>query len=297
MKQLFALLASGTFVILLLIFLHPVATETTQTNKPQIAATIFPIYDITRNITGDRVDVALILPPGASPHTFEPTPSSIRELQGSDVVFAIGHGLDDWSDSIVLSVGSDKTIVDKTINLRTPSIQEDNEAGDGFDPHYWLTVPNAIIISQNIAADLETRYPEYANEFDANLQSYIAELETENAKIEGILSQVENKQIITLHDAWYYFADAYQLNIVGTFEPTAGREPTPQYLADLTDALETSGSKTLFSEPQLSTSSIQSFADDNGLTIVSLDPIGGSAERESYIDLMTYNAETIAQNQ
>lgn len=297
MRKIFTLLLSASVVVLLLVFLHPPKTSAPDANKPQIAATIFPIYDITRNIAGDLVDVELVLPPGASPHTFEPTPSSIRDLEGSTVIYAVGHGLDDWSDTIVASVHSEKIIVDQNIPLRAPSVEEDEEGGDGYDPHYWLTIPNAIIIAENITDDLASRYPENADGFRANLDAYLEELNGMQTQMQTKLSAVGNKNLITLHDAWYYFADAYGLNIVGTFEPTAGREPTPQYLADLTEGLKSAGSTTLFSEPQLSVASIQSFVKDNNLTIETLDPIGGTPGRESYIDLMNYNAETIAQNQ
>ncbi|MDP2631168.1 MAG: metal ABC transporter substrate-binding protein, partial [Candidatus Uhrbacteria bacterium] len=165
------------------------------------------------------------------------------------------------------------------------------------DPHYWLSIQNAKIITQTIADDLSLRFPEFAVEIAINKSNYLEELNKAEQEIIVMLNQVQNKNLLTLHNAWYYFADAYDLSIVGTFEPTAGREPTPQYLVQLMEAIEKSGSKTLYSEPQLATLSLESFLIDNDLSLSELDPIGGVSGRESYIKLMLYNANVISQNQ
>lgn len=318
MKKLLALLAIAALIIAIVVYAIP-QSQTSENENAQIAATLFPVYDIAQNITGDTMNVALILPPGTSTHTYEPTPRKLRELQNTEIIFAIGHEADDWTDQIIQSIGAEKVVVDEGIEIREST--EDEEEHDDHededeneedheddheekghhhgetDPHYWLTIPNAKIIAMTIADDLSTRFPEHADVFAANLDAYLTELDAADNQLRAGFDNVGNKNLITLHDAWYYFADEYGLNIVGTFEPTAGREPTPQYLVELTEAIETSGSKTLYSEPQLSTSGLESFARDNDLSIAELDPIGGTSDRESYIDLMLYNAEIIAQNQ
>lgn len=258
-----------------------------------VAATIFPIYDLTRVIAGDAADVELLLPPGASEHTFEPTPSTIRQLQGASVVYAIDHGIDGWLDGIIESVDAEKVIVDKGITIRESVDPDEGET----DPHYWLSIPNSKIMARTITDDLSIRYPEHAGTFESNLSQLLLDLDAADAEIRASFELIENKNIITLHDAWYYFAEEYGLTIVGTFEPSPGREPTPQYLIALMNAIEDSGSTALYSEPQLPITGLKSFADDNGLTIAELDPVGGVEGRDSYIELMKYNAEIIAQNQ
>ena len=166
------------------------------------------------------------------------------------------------------------------------------------DPHYWLSMDNGAQIARNITDDLTQRFPEHTDTFEANLDTYLQELAAADQEITETMQQgVENRNLITLHDAWYYFANDYNLNIVGTFEPSAGREPTPQYLIRLTDALKEAGVTTIYSEPQIPTGSLDSFVQDNDLTIAELDPLGGVEGRESYIEMMKYNARTIAQNQ
>jgi zinc transport system substrate-binding protein len=307
MKQVFALvigigLAIGALALILSFAPTP---EIEQSQQKKVAATIFPLYDITKNIAGTTVDVELILEAGASPHTFDPSPATMRKLQGTQAVYAIGHGLDDWTFSIVENIEAQIVGVDRNIDLRQ-SVDHDHETDlsnphdeefANLDPHYWLSISNAKIIAKTIANDLTDRFPEHTDSYQENLNEYIKELDQANAQIQETIDQITNKQIITLHDAWYYFSNAYGLEVAGIFEPTAGREPSPQYLADLTEAVIASGSNTLYSEPQLSTLSIQAFSNDNDLTIVELDPIGGIENRQSYTDMMKYNAEIFFQNQ
>lgn len=278
---------------LLVILFRQLPSSQNQTSDAKIAATIFPIYDITKNIAGDEIEVTLILPPGASPHTYEPTPSDIKSLTDVEVVYTIGYGFDNWADLISESTNAEIITLDSGIELKKA---HDNERGN-VDPHYWLTITNAQQIAMSITIDLSRRYPTNANAFAQNLAQYSQKLAATDEDIKTLLSQKQNKNLITMHDAWYYFADEYGQNIAGTFEPTAGREPTPQYLIELTNAIQSAGVTTLYSEPQLDNSPLESFIKDNKLTLKILDPIGGVGDRQSYIELMLYNAKTIAQNQ
>ena len=292
---------------------------------PTVAATIFPLYDITQNIAGDALHVELLLPVGASPHTFEPSPSLIRNVEQSAVVYSIGHELDDWSQTIGDSINAEIVTVDEGIVLFESAHgdhhdeeehddheeeghdddhddeheDEDDDHGHGeLDPHYWLAFENARIMVGTIRDDLSARFPESADVFEQNAQTYLQQLaDADEAARATVLADVENQNLITLHDAWYYFSNSFGFNIVGTFEPSAGREPSPQYLIELGEAIETTGTSVLYSEPQLDTQSLDAFVSDNNLSIAVLDPLGGTEQTATYIDLMLYNVQIIADNQ
>jgi ABC-type Zn uptake system ZnuABC Zn-binding protein ZnuA len=262
---------------------------------PEVAASMFPVYDIARNVAGDAAEVSLILPPGASPHTYEPTPSDAVKLQRASVVYAIGHGIDGWIDVMLADAKTQKVVVDRGIALRHAPAGSD-AAGD--DPHYWLAVANAKIIAKDIADDLSARFPSRAAAFASNLAKYDDALDAADREVRAILDPVANKRIVTMHDAWYYFAAAYGISIVGSFEPTAGREPTPQYLVALKEAVEAAKAKTLYTEPLISTASIESFIRDEKLKVASLDPIeGASGLGTGYAEIMVRNARVIRDNQ
>lgn len=274
-------------------------------DKPVVAASIFPLADITRNIAGDTLTVLTVLPPNGNPHTFEPTPSDVKQLSQAQVFYKIGSGLDDWIDPLVQSAveeaskkslgrtgASVKSVSDNILML--PS--HDAEEGP-VDPHYWLTIPNAKQIAITITKDLSSHFPEHAAVFTANRDTYLTKLDAAETQMQNILTDVENRNLIAMHDAWYYFAQGYGLTIAGSFEPTGGKEPTPQYLADLLAAVKNAGVDTIYSEPQSSDQAMRTFAEDNDLTLAELDDLGGTPGKMTYIDLLLTNARTIAQNQ
>lgn len=282
------LLCLGVFVFLI----QPKSPVTTSPEKPRVAATIFPLYDIVKEITGDVAIVDLILPPGASPHTFEPTPQIVRRTQEARVIFAIGYGLDDWS----LDLANDPSLVQTVeygIALRSP-VEDDHGP---IDPHYWLTAQNAMRISQTVRDRLLTEFPEQEDQLNQNFEVYLKKLEELDTTIKDKLAPLENKTLITFHDAWYYFADAYGLTIAATFEPTVGREPTAQYLAKLSTLIEQTGIRVLYAEPQFSPVGMEALISNKNIRIVTIDPEGGGTGSTSYINLMRSNVETIAQNQ
>jgi zinc transport system substrate-binding protein len=279
----------------------PKSDELKNETKLKVAATIFPLYDITRQIAGEKAQVLLIAPAGASPHTFEVSPGDIKKLQGTKVIFAIGYGLDNWITKIGEAIeGVDIKEVAKGIELRKyenhgDELSGDNESQAGnIDPHYWLTIPNAKIIAHNISQVLKTIDSQNAFYYQENEEKYLNDLEKTDKEMRELIGKIkpENRRFMTLHDAWSYFAKEYGLELVGTFEPFPGKEPTPQYLASLAKKAKEKGIKVIFSEPQLSNQTLIPFLNDLKIGLFILDPIGGLEERDSYLRLMLYNAKT-----
>jgi zinc transport system substrate-binding protein len=267
--------------------------------QPKIAATIFPLYDITRNIVGEKFETLVILPPGGSPHTYELSPQQAMRLEAVALVFAIGHRLDDWTASVIeVAPRARKVVVDRGIALRSfaENHNEDEEhAHEGVNPHYWLSVANASVIAGNIAEEMIVYDPKNESYYRANLENYRRELNALKAEIEGKLSGLERREMVIFHDAWQYYTDEFGLRIVATFEPSPGKPPTPRHLADLHDAVEKYDIRSVFSEPQLSKTTIEQFVSDLGLTLYILDPIGGVGKVDSYTRLMRYNTDTIVE--
>jgi len=295
-------------------------TKTTvEVQENKVATTIFPLYDITQQIAGDEFEVILMLPSGASPHTFDPQPSLLKDLQGSQAVFAIGHGLDNWATPIAEAIDATVVTVDHDVNLRATveehedhdddheeELGHEDDHGDEhddeseeehdhgpIDPHYWLSLHNAEQITMNIADKLSKLDTENTDIYMARAKVYVEEIEALEQELTQKTRSLSNKNIISLHDAWYYFAEDFGLNLVGTFEPSAGKEPTPQYIINLKEEVDEHNVSTLFMEPQLSQSSIKSFSNDNNLSIAVIDPLGGVEGRNSYLELMRYNVEQV----
>lgn len=290
----------------------PVSSATHEQIK--IAATIHPLFDIAKTVAGDDAEVIRIVSPGTSPHFFDPSPSLLRELQGTDAIFRIGAGLDDWANGVTANVsGAEVVDISTQVSLKktaAPHLHEDGESLHGdedehnhddhghahgeFDPHYWLDPVIAKDIAMSIAEELVRRDETNAAAYVQRANAFAAELAAKQNEWERTLAPVENKEIVTFHNAFGYFADHFGFRVVATFEPFAGKEPTPQYLVGLQEEITAHNISTLFLEPQMPGDVIEQFASDNNLSLGILDPLGGVAGREGYIDLIEYNVETLA---
>jgi ABC-type Zn uptake system ZnuABC Zn-binding protein ZnuA len=259
--------------------------------KPKIAATIFPLYDIARQVAGPVADVVLILPPGASPHTFEPTPAAIRSLADARTLLAIGHGLDDWSARLARGAGVPRVVL---VDVDVPLRHYPGRDPAPVDPHYWLSLRNGKAIARTVAAELELLVPDRIAELRSSLATYLARLDAADAQIRALLANLPSRRIATFHDAFGYFADAYGLEVAAVFEPYPGREPGPRFVIKFQEKIRASQIRVVFSEPQLSVDAIRPLARDLGATISMLDPLGGVPGREGYVETALFNARQVA---
>ncbi len=276
-----------------------------QTNQILVAATIPPLGDMVWQIAGadSGLVVMTILPSGASPHTYEPTPEDIRELQNTRLIFTIGHGLDNWTQTLTANLPQAKIItMDQGLNLREHDHGHDDEGAvpgeeepdNNMDPHYWLSVKNAKIMAGNIAQALINLDPVHERLYAENLAAYMEELDYTDEAIKNKFRDFTKRDILTYHNAWGYFAADYDLNVIGAFEVNPGQEPTIEQLTDLQTKIKAHKINTIFLEPQLSEQVAKPFSQDLGLKTAILDPLGGGDM--GYTTLMLYNADTIAQS-
>jgi len=288
---------------------QPYPSDTTE--KLRVAGTIFPVYDLVRTVGGEYVDTTLILTPGTSPHVFEPTPSVLKNLTDTSIVFAVGLELDDWTDRLITAYPEiRKVTLDRDISLHLisegtdehddhdePEEEEHGEDHHGeFDPHYWLSPMNAIRMIRTIETELRALDPDHASEFAENAATLIREIEAKDIVWKEDITTLENRDLVTFHSAFGYFAEHFGLDIITTFEEFPEKEPTPQYLTRLTEEIREHDIRALYLEPQLSRRSLDAFAHDLGVAIGVLDPLGGVESRMSYIDLIEYNVRTIIDN-
>ena len=292
------------------------STENTEVAKIEVSATIFPIYDIARQIAGDQIEVHLLIAPGESPHTFNPTPSTKEEIEHSELIFAIGNELDTFVTDI--SSNQEKIIiVDKNLTLIKYEDEhddhddhdkhDDDKHGDEkhddhdhhahgeYDPHYWLDPMNAKVMAVTIADALAQLDPANAESYNSRSSAFAAEIDALHTELVELAELAHDKSFITFHDSMAYLVTRYDLSLAGTFEPTGAEEPSPQYLHELSEVVEHDNVLAIFSEPQLSSSSLEPFMKDNNLSLATLDPLGGIDGRDSYQALIRYNIETIAE--
>lgn len=295
-----------------LIFIHPAPPPP---DKLVVAATIFPLADITRQIAGPHAEVVQLIPSNSTAHSFNLTPQQIRQLTYVVKTFAIGHGLDHRvTDAAIKAVGDERVvnpalktlpystvIVDQNITLREfGSNHEDADQADSDhaasneDPHYWLTVPNAQAIASTIAQELISIDPAHTADYQTNLTNYLHSLDQLEQELQQLSSQATQRNFIAVHDAWSYFADHYSLSLVATYEPLEGRTPTINDLERLQQLIQQYQIKTFYTEPQKTTSAgIRLMQHEFGLNIMIINPTGGVDPNDSYISLMRRNMQAI----
>ena len=293
----------GQRCLMIIVIVLVVSSRGWAAPRLQVAATIFPLYDLVRQVAGERAEVVLLVPPGASPHTIAFAPGTVRQLAGSQCLFVIGHGLDDWAAQLADHAGVTQTVVvDVRIALRAAEHGAHGHDGrpkqpthhGAVDPHYWLAIPHAQQIVRTIATTLSTLDPAGRKEYEQRAAAYQQQLQAADDAIRRVFADVARREVAFFHTAFTYFAAAYGLRIVATFEEAPGREPGPQRVAAFLRRVRAHRLRALFVEPQLDTGPITSLARDLGVTLHELDPLGGRAGRESYLAMMHYNATRIA---
>jgi zinc transport system substrate-binding protein len=279
----------------------------------QVAATIAPLGDFCQRLGGDLVQVQVLIPPGASPHAFEPAPSVMARASQARVFVYIGAGLEPWATKLLRSRGpGDLVVVEAAAAIpllgMAPHKHERRaaEAGDHDDhhpgkaeahesplagnPHLWLDPVLAQEICRKIAGALIQADPGHRARYEENLRQYLAALEALHQEIQQQARAWTLRDFVSFHPSFSYFAHRYNLHEVGTIEAAPGREPTPRHLQNLVAAIRRYGIKVVFAEPQLNPRVAQVIAREAGVKVLMLDPIGGPPPYGSdYLKLMRYN--------
>ncbi len=287
----------------------------------KIITTFHPYYSLAKQIAPEA-EVINLLSAGTSPHHFEPSPGTAIQLSTADLIILNGV-IDEWIYDLVESSGSEAKVI-KILEL-TPTepilgsgqgnynSEEHNEheaeEGSGSDhkeidihahgnsrvnSHIWLDPvimmsAATIIVSKLIEID-EVNAVNYI----ANTKDLVTELANLDKELEEVLKPVKGAAFVPFHNAWPYFARRYNLNLVVEIEPSPWKGVTPKYLAYALAEIEKASAKAIFSEVQLSPRPAEVVAEEAGIELFMLDPIGGGPETQSYQDLLRYNANVIA---
>ncbi len=277
-----------------------VSTGAAQT-RPSVVVSIHPVYDLVRQVAGDAADVERVLPVGASPHTFDPTPRDVARLVNADLVVTVG-GVDRWLRDLLDASGGDAIRLEllglEAVQARlTEDFPDLVPAAGGsllaWNPHVWLDPPTMVAAVPAIAEALAAVDPEGAQGYADRAAALVAELQDLDAELAERLAAVAGAPFVPFHDAWPYFAARYGLDLVVEIEPFPGREPSPAYLAEALGLVAGSGAAAIFGEAQLDRRPAEVVADEAGVALYVLDPLGGVAGRERYQELLRWNVDVL----
>lgn len=272
-------------ILYIIIAFIALSCSTAKKESNVITVSILPQKYFVEQIAGDLYPVNVMLPPGASPADYEPTPQQIQEMSNSMFYFYVGHlGFEkSWMKRFRETTENVEYIsCSKRIDLLRSDVghkHDEHEQEHGTDPHIWTSPENAKTISRTISDALSEKYPENATLFNNNLENFIARIDSLDFHIRNEFADTTNNTFMIFHPALSYYARDYHLEQLSIeFE---GKSPSPAHMKKMVDSANANNIKMVFVQSQFETSKAKAVAKEIGAEVVSIDPLA-----ENWLDEM-----------
>ena len=324
-KAVYAGIAIAVIIPLAIFAVYSTTTESGSTDmqgaaladEPRILvlSSFYPIGQFVDNVGGDRVESALVLPPGAEPHDWEPTVKDVQSMVDADVVVINGIGFETWVKSLE-DVRFEGVLIDTSEGVEIMEIAEgtrshghghddghgmeaEDHDGDGprdeifGDPHIWLNPVLAQMQVQNIADGLSEADPKNADYYQENADRYIAELQQLDSNIRAGLESC-SREFVAYHYAFAYFSAEYDLVqhvILNSMTPHG--EVAPRTLLDVIETARTHGLDVIFADEAADPKTAQVVADEIGGQVLTLSPLEIAQPDTTYMSKMYENLENL----
>lgn len=250
------------------------------------------MYIFSLNVAKDIPNVKVInmtKPMTGCLHDYAITTDDMKTLDAAQVFVTNGADMESFMDKVTEQMPSLK-IIDSS-----KGIELINNKGDGgYNPHLWVSISNAIIQVRNIGKQLATIDPIHSKKYNSNTIEYIAKLEAQRAKMHKSLDNIKNRDIVTFHEAFPYFAKEFKLNIIGVIEREPGSAPSAKEVQETVEQVKKLKVKALFAEPQYPVKAVETISKETGSKVYSLDPIvTGPMDADAYINIMDNNLKIL----
>lgn len=266
------------------------------TSALRVVATTTVLADMVRQVGGADVDVTSMVPKGGVVETFDPSPQDVARMGDADLIVMNGLGLDAWLEPAIQSAGQGVPVVRLAEGLIGVTYIGGGEA-EGTNPHLWLDVGNAERYAARIADALATADPARAATFHAGGEAYRARLAALDEWVRAQVGMIPpaNRKLVSFHEAFPYFAQAYGLEIVGSVVAVPGQDPSAGEVAALVDAIKASGAKAVFTEAGFNPDLSRAIAQEAGVAVESdlYNDSLGDAPVDTYEGLIRWDTEKI----
>jgi zinc transport system substrate-binding protein len=246
-------------------------------------ATITPLGFLLEELGGERVAVRVLVPPGASPHAFEPRPADLAAVARAGVFVQAGPGVDEWAGRLALAEGPAPLVLGAALGSHAPA-----------DPHFWL---DPIAVRDGALPALERALaaadPAGAAHYAERRRAFAHVLTALDAEIRAGFAGLPRRPLVPTHAAWGAFAARYGIPLLAPVQHRAAEEPTPRSLAVLAETARAGGAAAVLVEPQLSAAAAEALAEALGAPAVVADPNGDPRDpaRGSYVALLRFDAD------
>lgn len=276
--------------------------------KIKVYTTVYPAYDFTKNVGGDKIEVHNLLPPGTDAHQWEPRPEDMIKVNKADVFI---YSLEHWKETILKNTDRSRIVlidiskgVDLLGDINGHSDDDHrNHPGeradlDSIDPHIWLDPLNARIMVDNITEGLINADPVNKEYYHDNGGKYKEKLSALDREYQSTLSGYKEKKIVVSHDAFGYLARRYGLQQVPVRGLNADVEPSPARMAEIVELIRKNKIDYIFYESLISPKVSETIARETGAKTLVLNPIDGLTKEEfskgkTYLSIMEENLKNL----
>jgi len=278
------------------------ASPQADASRPTVVATSTMIADWVEQVGGDQIELTGILQPGADPHIYEPVPADSIAFEEADLIFYNGYDLEPSLIRLINAAGVSAQRVALGEVVAPLDLEEDGAIVP--DPHVWGDVSNVVPMVAVIRDQLIELAPDQADLFTENAEAYVADLTQLHDWIGEQTATIPEDQrlLVTTHDAFQYYANAYGLTVVGTLIGISTEEqPSARTVQQLVESIQTLGVPTIFAETTINPQLITTVAQEAGVALASQelysDSIGApGSDGDSYLGMMAANTRTIVEN-
>lgn len=272
--------------LLSLTFLVSCSAKPKTNTKPVAYTSFYAMYDLTRQIAGDKMQVENLLPPGAEPHDYEPTAKEIVSLCNSDVLVYCGSGIDEYIDDIKGSTENYDTVV---IN-----------AGQGIeikndDPHTWLMPDNALLQLQNITDGLCEADPQNSEYYKANLSASKNKIMYLKAKCDYLKQHATKHSIVVSHGAYGYLCDYLGIEQTAVESIHGSGDPSASRMSELSKYIISNDIKYIFSSPDENSKVIDTLCEETGAQPLTLSTFEYDLNDKDYFTVFEENLQYLTQ--
>jgi zinc/manganese transport system substrate-binding protein len=268
-------------------------------DRIKVLATFSILGDLVKNVGGDHVDVSTLVGPDSDAHVYAAAPSDAKKVADAKVVITNGLGFEGWMSRLVRASGSKAPVVVATNGI-TVRKAADGQGHSESDPHAWQSVANAKTYVANIRDALVAADPAGREAYEANTQAYLAKLDALDAEVKQAVAAIpaERRRIISTHDAFGYFQQAYGIEFIAPQGVSTEAEPSARDVARIITQIRQKKVPAVFieniSDPRLMQRIAQETGARVGGKLYSDALTGKSGEAPSYIELMRHNVKQIA---
>lgn len=282
-------------------------TPAKESSRLKLLASFYPIAIMALNITDGVEGVAvesMAQQQTGCLHDFQMTTADMKKAETADAFLINGAGMEGFLDKISDQL-PELPVIDSSTGIPLIASGEDHhhDGGEGHDhdqedynPHLWVSITNCMEQVRNLSEGIIALDPEHEAEYRENTETYLEKLSALRDKMHSALDHVKNKDIITFHEAFPYFAEEFGLHIAAVINREPDSQPSAKELADTIRLVRETGVKALFVEPLYPETSADIIAAETGAQVYVLDPaVSGEWDKNAYLTAMESNLQVLEQ--